>query len=883
MVEQYIYSRAEKGATYGANNSVTLGYGFAGLSPQMTDELKAEARPHFGEYVGGSLRDANGKPPTIWRKVELKKSGKVLLQCCTPLYSTDETGRRHRMFHVSHGYIVDGGDADSPLQWLQLAYYTSDPNGESNGIWLQDAPSIQKLPEQYRTEFKLSNLYRVLGMMGVDSDCFLQIVLACFDALQENRRVLIAYDDTLPEKEELKKQILCWVYLCLPLALRRAVGADNEYTYKASPQFVQIAFVPYSRIIESQGTFSFQLDQVVPLEGDYLVYKGKIWHSKSYSSRWFNKETLFSRWLSLVVQALAQPSGSYEVLKELEATYRKFDEQLKAMGKPEQPDQMLYNTLCWMQLDRDDSGVMREINRQMQVTEEEELNCQMTLLREIPSADALNRLLERVLERHTVPAREADLELLVQALQTEQRERALHILGAFLSAEADAPGADLSAVFQRYQLLLRGEDDAFAELLKLFSLGDSAYALDWRKIGADPTAAKAGERRVSWGEKYLDGCLHLDQLPDMAEKVAQQLPHPAGSTQEDLAREILMIVRRWFDRKYPEPTLQDIADLAMGAQKHFHEEDGWVYIKMLKMLADRYTAHPETASLENLELMQKAFRPLQSSETAGQCWQALCEQEMEALQHSGASYPAAETLPRWRELVENSPLKNNGEAAAVLEQLYEQLLQEPQPVMTTSWLDSQLGGTDHSSGLARQALVLLNTFAKHSSYTVKAWSDQQKNALPEVQEKARKALPRFFAAGLLPGVNDALLSYILHLNLDEMDPVLVQASRQGGTKLLQNMLAITRRYVRYCKAYGKTDLQLLMEAISGNDQVLDALYEQTGEKNEFALRLAENAVKMQKNGHVTREGAETVLDNVRDYCSRRGYRKLCSKIEKCAR
>lgn len=883
MVEQYIYSRAQKQSSDGAGRHVSLGYGFMGLSDHMTDILKRDAQVHCGENLGRDLRDERGNPTPIWRKVRLKESGKTLLQYCTPLYSGADAEKSHRMFHVSHGYIVDGEDAVKPLQWFRLKYYTSDPNRAGGPIPLDEADLIRDLPDQYRTGFTLKSLELVMSILHLNTESFLQMVLACFDAVAEKRRVLIAYDPSAPEAEELKKQILSWLYLCLPFDLRRVAGAESEYTVHTSAQFVQVVFVPRNRVQIAHNTVTFQLESPVSLDADYLVMDGTIRHNASYGGKWFGKDTLLSRWLRRVVDALLRSGCNGAVLTALGEVYQEFDRQMQELHKADASDLPLYNTLCWMQLAQSENPVMQQINRGVVVSEEEEMSCQMTLMREFAGGRDVGRLLDRVVRRHTVPAGEADLKLLVQALGTDQRERALHILGAFLVAEADAPGADLGVVLHRYQALAQDDTTVFSQLMDLFALGDPVYEEDWRQAGVNPGPAAAASRRKRWGKRTLNNCTSLDQLPDRVENFGKSLPCAPGTTPEALAAEVLGIATEWLTQRYPVPALSEILDLARGVYKHFREEDSWIYIQLLQTLANNYEADPDTTELENLEQLQQAFQPMESDAVAQQCWVALCDREMEALSQRGLSVEGgAAMLKRWNNLLNNSPLGRNETAIRFTELLYEHLLQNPAAFVSAGWPDQPVIGEEITQSDAKQALVLLNNFAKSSSDTVKTWYELLKDAPQSVQEKARGVLPSFFAAGLLPKVQGVFLCYIIHLQVDDLHPVLVQAARQGGAKLLQGVLTLTRRYARHYAQYRKTDLQMLLEAISGDDEVLDVLHDQTREKTEFGLWLADSAAKMQKAGVIRGPEVQMVVGNLRDYYNRRNYRKLYTKLEKYA-
>lgn len=885
MVEQYIYSRSEKESAANPANKVSLGYGYMALSPHMTEMLKSDAREHSAEYLGGELRDTDGTAPSIYRKVMLEHSGKLLLMCSTPFGSRDEAGRQRRGFHVTHGYIVDGDDMNDPVRWFKLNYYQSDPNQEEEPLSLPGASCISALPAGQLTRFNLGRLADGMGALGISQETFTQMVMVCFDALTSNRRLLIAYDDQEPDREELKKKVLCWLYICLPFALRRQLGADSEYTYKASPQTIQVAFVPLRRIAREQGQYMIALDEKVPLKGDYLVLNGVIQHSSSYSSKWYGKVSLFSRWIARVIDAFWNECDDKEsivgLIRELSDIYGWFDEQLEQLPAAKAPDPALYNALCWMQLsEKSQDPLMREVNRSVVVTEEEELTCQMTLMDRMASGDNVSALLDRELERHTVPARDVDLDLLVTALRSEEKERAAHILSAFMVADTEEPGAEISRVMERYQAKLPAGDAAFRTMLGGFFFGDAMFENDWRSIRVDPSATAAARRRTLWERNRLDLGAGLRKLPDTISAIVQQIPLPVGVDGNRLLEECLAQAEVWSAERYPAPTLQQITDLAEGVQPYLYTSARNAYIHLLCTTAERYTSNPYTAGLENLELLQKAFSPLKGDKNAFSCWEKLFRDELRELCKSGNDPEINDQLlPRWRALLQNGPIQEKDVKESILGHVYDEMLVNPRPFMKAVWLEQQLSTDSMLNNDSQRALGLLCNFAKSSSKTVKTWAAMKKKMSAKVGKKACAALPQFFAAGLLPGVEKTFLSYILHLQPEEAGAVLKQAAVQGGSKLIKDTLTVTKQYERLLPEFQTTDLEFLLKKVSA-DTTLLATLDQLDGKPEFENWFADSICKWVKSKDITLSAAEKMIADIKQHCRENNYQKTTAKIDK---
>lgn len=883
MVEQYIYSRSENESVT-KENKVSLGFGYVAWSPQMTDALKADAIEHSQEYLGGALRDAQNNPLVIYRKAQLEKSKKLLLQCCTPFRTVDEKGRTHRPFHVSHGFVLDGKDSYNPLSWFQLRYFQQNPNSVEGGVELADADSVAALPAEERVNFRPGKLASVMERLGITQQVFTQMVLACFDAWTSSRRVLIVYDDQDPNIDILKAHVLYWLYLCLPFALRRGVGADSEYTFRAAPQIIQVAFVPQRRVVKKGGSYMIALDEVVPLKGDYLIYKDTILHNSSYSSKWCGKNTLFARWITGVIDALwnqCDDAASLQgLVNALNAIYHVFDENLQRLGEDGHPSPELYNALCWMQLNRDSGDpLMNRVQQSIAVTEDEELTFQMTLMTRMPTGENVDVLLNRVLRRHVVPAGEEDLNLLVVALDSEARQRAVHILSAFMAADAMQAGKNILKVVYKYQQRLAGKGDAFQQVMTYFCFPDERYARDWYAVKMDPSVTGANQRRMSWRQASLMECHSLRELPDCIVAVNDSVPAWKNADPKILFQENIKLAEQILNQKYPRPTLSQVADLAKGIQPYADTEDRAEYLHLLCNMAGRSVPTPEQEDLETLEYLQQALLPMKNEAEICECWNRLLGSALTCIFRADQELVQDEkVLPRYRKLLRDIPLYNAVVEQQVLGRIYQEMLERPKPFMKADWLIRQLREDSRLNSTDCQALEILAGFAQSSSHTVRTWSGMKDRRNAEVAQKACGALPAFYMAGLLPDVSDIFLSYVVHLDLEKAVPVLRQAANFGGSKLIEDMLTVTKRYVRPLPGQNLNDLEKLLQSIANDEKILDTLGRQG--KVEFELWLADSTLKWSKAGIISPDKARQVLTSLARHCEALNDSRTGNKIEK---
>ncbi len=348
VVEQYIYSRSNRRIVNARGYAIKPGYGYVAFSLGMDGAMRDEVLAHCSNV---SQFVPEGKP--VLRKAYLPECGRVLVQSAVRrdlLYS--------KPLHVAHGYLLPTSSehAVRPGSWFSALYRLGDPNKFEHGILLDSLEN----PE-LKGHFAQRPLRETMEALGADCEAFSGILAGCFGAPAYGVQFIIAYD-TAEDKDLLWRDVLYWIYSCLPYELRLRLGVDSVYTERSDPGMIQIAFLDIEKIPEHEklkdDTPADEIrvpkgKDLVPLGKNMLFINGCVINGEDIT----DDDGVFVRWLGAVAGKLWESDG--ELVKELDKIYMGFREKLERAPEKVRLYKEAYDSVCWESLGRN-PGVFAE-------------------------------------------------------------------------------------------------------------------------------------------------------------------------------------------------------------------------------------------------------------------------------------------------------------------------------------------------------------------------------------------------------------------------------------------------------------------------------------------------------------------------------------------
>lgn len=861
MAQQYIYSRTDQG------------YGFTAASPGMTQELQDDAGPHC---VPGLKRPESGQVAALsqFRKLRLARSGKVLLQGSAWIGEEDEPSC------VSHGYVLDSDElAAAPVEnWLALPFHLDSPG--------QDA-QLEDLERLETRAFQRRSLSRIMELgLDLDKESFCQMLLACFDALEAHRQVLIALDLSSPAARKVRGQVLFWVYSCLPLALRQDLGFASVFTGDCAPRQIQLAFVDKADV-RSGVQLAVETDgQTIPVGGGFLVMDGQILHNGKYPCAWYGQDNLFARWLREVVDILWEPGYEAlwdDALEDLRDAYAGFARQLGRVPPEKRLDPDLYSAACWSALE----GAQRSLamvadHLRASLSEQERRTFGVTVLTRLgsgESGEAQDRVLDEMIQRRRTPAGKEELDVLASLLTGGQRVRgkALALLGAFLALDADYPEAIITRVMRRYEKLLPPEGWAQLPRRLLFGQLEQEERGVWERCGAAFDESALERRRGAWCAETLEACGSVHALPGFIGQETDALPGLDARQREALALEMARRALDILERIEPTPGIRDVSDLVRMSEP-YQDSACWDGLcQAAQELAARCRPTAGELTLSAMEELSQVFSPHAGDERLSACWQELLRlQCIGVARREGAIPPDAGTPGRIRELSaalpRSFPERLRQDLDGMLTRVYEQLLDDPQSFMTGKWLRREASFRPFPDNDASWMIYLLAEFAGEEQQSVPLW-----RSLCETyggSDASRRyvlgdVLPKMFLAGTLPGVTPPFVVQFLHSQPSQVPQLLLQCAAQGGGPLLRSVLERAEKYEREMKSGGPTDLTVILRTVSGDPRILATAADVDGDLS-FAEKLVGYLSDLERRGRLSGGEAASAAQSLLQFHEARG-------------
>lgn len=810
MIEQYIYSRAEK---------VGVGFGFMALSPHMTQALKDEVQMYCESCPEIMTADSTGKRLPLYRKVYLPVNKKVLMQGSAWIEENVT-----RPFHVSHGYLIDeDAFAAIPVQdWTALAYRLEDLNLTESGIHLDSLEA----PGKGAGFWPLSETMRALRL-NEEEAC--RLLLACFDALASGCQVRIAFDFSVPDAKVIQDQVVSWLLALLPYELRIKLGTDSIYTASSSSRQIQIAFVDKDAL---QGDDVVVGDRLDRLEDNFLVRDGYVIHSDRYPCVWFEKKSLFASWLGRVVEMFwkSELKPLWDVAhQELDGVYARFQAQLDSAPLEIKLDSRLYDAVCWTLINgSEESGALAVIAKQIRgsVTGDEARAYNLTVMTMLgddeQSIAAREKFVNDLIEGYRPPADKKKLEYLSMMLDSGMEECATILLSVFMAGDIDQGGAGVTKAMRPYEEL---PAEVWAQLLSSAFFGpDDELRKVWGRCGVKSDAAAAELRRKAWQMEMLAGCKSPSEILGCMERALSSLKGLEPQERSQLANEMEhTILDSRLKQLLPSPTSTDVVRMLKDIGPYRGGVIWDTCCNMVADLANRCKLGPGEGSLAEINELKRVFAPYAEEKPLADCWKKLSALQVRALSNDRTALQVnADTTDQIRGLAGSLPPEAAGELKKLLLRVYDQLLSKPQPFMSASWFQKEVDSGLLPDGDIVWDLHLLAdlTRAKDQNWALlKQLRSRYGGSDNSLKNVLYSTVPEMFLTGQLHSVSVIPLYWFMSIDPKRAGRYLLQAARQSGGALLE---ALVRRAYDLCISRDKTDnLILALRTIREDPNILD--------------------------------------------------------------
>ena len=869
MIEQYIYSRSKKKFINGRGEQINLGFGFMAVTPGLKEKDKEDLLLFCGQYRNKDVKDASGQLVPMGCKSTLRSGGAAVLQ--HNCYMTIE----QRGTHVAHGFLIpwDSPALVQPRGWFGADFWRTDPNLESpgdgetgKGILLD---GVEQLPGQ---PLQLWPLAQVMEQLQINEQGFSAVLRACFDAVCGQQQVQIAFDFGMPQAEQLQKQVLCWIYQCLPFSLRRKMGFDAVCTDATAVRQYQLTLVPKDTIqIVGQKAY-IRRSSLTAVGNHFMFAQGQLFHvAASNKMEWTGGDSLFARWMDSMVHQLWQTQGDVQpLLDKLDQVYALFDRLMAEVPPESACDRDLFDAICWHYL-ADGNGKVEQaphipqIDDCVECTPEEVRRCQLALLAlpgqraaEEVGLSVLADLRERIGEQDDA-GRDEMLALLEVAGRGPERvaEKALRIGQALLAHEIVHGTGRPEGLLEKYKQAFQGE--RYVSLVEHGLVGPCGPG----KQGAEACSPVVD----AWVRRWLEPCDSLTQLSDSCKKCLYALPEISEQATETLYKALTECINQLVSAQSYRITLEEMCTLIdrMSQLKSDHRAQRLHKIDqgLLAYMRKRYSQSNPQASLGELETLWRAFQPYMHDEYMRENWNGLLKERGEKLAIGDCKkgfHPdlyQQDSLERLNRL--DQALAGQPDARRVMQLLYHGSLQameeNPVPFMNGVWMRQQ--ATALRSVVAEEDKKLLLLWDALGNFTTAPQQDVQAMtaACAQLDEKGkaefRRRLPQMYLAGHLPKLSTGFGMLLLHTcpQKETGRLFLRQWVAQRGAEGVKDLVNWAQKCPRFMVKEGRktSDLVYMLELLAEDDGIWQQLEAGvTKEKQSVILWLMGFCKKMRK-------------------------------------
>lgn len=884
MIEQYIYSRSKKKFINGRGEQVNLGFGFMAATPGLTDKAKDELLVFCGQYRNKDVKDQEGQLVPMCCKSTLRSGKAVVLQ--NNCYMVIE----QRGTHVAHGYLLpwDSPVLVRPREWFGAEFWHTDPNLESpgddetgKGILLD---AVERLPGQL---LPLQPLAKVMEQLELDEESFAALLRACFDAVCGQQQVQIAFDFALPQAQQLRNQVLCWIYQCLPFAVRRVMGFDAVCTEATATRQYQLTLVSKNNIQINGKKAYIRRGSLMAVGSNFLFAQGKLFHAAVPGKKeWTGGDSLFARWMDSLVHQLWQAESNFEpLLEQLEQVYALFDRLMASVPMESACDKDLFDALCWHYL-ADGNGTVEQmphipaVDDCVEYTPQEVARCQLILLA-LPGQQQAEEVGLSVL---------ADLRESCRELNEETRSQALNLLEAAakgpekVARQALWMGADLLAreiadetgkpdgMLDKYKKAFSAENYVF--------VAEHGLAGPYRPEGAQPE--RQAQVLGAWVRRWLADCSSPAQTAVRCRECLYALPEISDQAMEAVGQTLAKCTGEWIGGRFCNVSVGELRTLTeylaqLGTDRRDRLLQN-IFQALLACAVRWYNNSNPEVSLRELEIIWQIFQPYMDNKQMLLCWQSLLQNRGELLagrDRNGQFYAdmhQQRTLERLRDL--DRHIAGLPGSQPVMQALYHTALQalaeNPAPFMDGEWLTRQAAMLQSAVPAADKRLLTL--WETLGEFALSSRQDQQAMrraylVLDEQQQQMfRRMLPDMYLAGNLPRLSVGFVLLLLRMRQkDDPMPLLRQLAKQQGAEGVSKMVDWAQKYQHAMVLDGRptTDLVYLLGLLAADDALWEELEKDVVKENDsFMLQLMRRCRQMEKQEDLDSGTADELVDSL---------------------
>lgn len=236
MIQQQYYTRERKGIF-----SRTPGYDTVAKSKGLNEEFITSTLQGLCFYEApASLvgEEDTSKYPRALFCVNTEDNKMIIGQ--SVFAGKDYTGQRNRYF--THTYIISEDERDKYIVKPDRIIYSSGFAREydiEKGIIISEASEIARS----KNDDCFNSIEDMFLATGMNSELFINLIKACFDAAQYGKKIYIVLDSESSKVTELAKGMLKYLYRGLPFAVRRKIGFITYMKEPRMKDLINIVFL----------------------------------------------------------------------------------------------------------------------------------------------------------------------------------------------------------------------------------------------------------------------------------------------------------------------------------------------------------------------------------------------------------------------------------------------------------------------------------------------------------------------------------------------------------------------------------------------------------------------------------------------------------------
>lgn len=315
MIEQCIHGRTD--VDIKKTNGEVIPVGHAHMAASEGFKLFSSS---MDAMVGGypsKQPDAQGRFPRILSKYTLKNTSGGDLQVLQ--HAARMALGNARPYCMWHQYAAVGTDCQSeflkyPIIWMAQQYQSRETDWRD--FYLHSAPKLEP-----KINFPMVPFHQLLPCFGMTPESFKTLLACLFEAVSSNSSyVIVLFDDRILADYELRiRQLLVYIYMLLPISMRRQVGFETWMSGRMSSDLCKLYFMSgrYARL--EHGRCYIMLDSMLDVTENYMLLGQKLFHQPEGEP-----DSMRSRFMEFIdpwIRAICDPKRCFGELQRLNTQY----------------------------------------------------------------------------------------------------------------------------------------------------------------------------------------------------------------------------------------------------------------------------------------------------------------------------------------------------------------------------------------------------------------------------------------------------------------------------------------------------------------------------------------------------------------------------------